>query len=101
MRAFGRTLRRRPLRKLLTLLQLLLGSLATTLALSPYLTPTDTARQNQFYLTAGFQDENGENLVYGIFSEYGLESIKALAPRRPKPRCLHHGRWRRRTRPGR
>ena len=80
MRAFGRTLRRRPLRKLLTLLQLLLGSLATTLALSPYLTPTDTARQDQFYLTAGFQDENGENLVYSVFSEYRLESFKALAP---------------------
>ena len=34
-----RTFRRRPLRKLLTLTQLLLGCLATTLALSPEETP--------------------------------------------------------------
>ena len=80
MRAFGRTFRRRPLRKLLTLLQLLLGSLATTLALSPYLTPTDTARQDQFYLTAGFEGEDNGSIIYGVFSEYGLESLKALAP---------------------
>ena len=80
MRAFGRTFRRRPLRKLLTLLQLLLGSLATTLALSPYLTPTDTARQDQFYLTAGFEDEDNGSIIYSVFSEYRLESLKALAP---------------------
>lgn len=75
-----RTFRRKPLRKFLTLVQLLLGSLATTLALSPFLTPVDTSRENLFYLNAGFEDEENGSIAYSIFSEYTLEPLQALAP---------------------
>ena len=74
-----RTLRRRPLRKLLTLVQLLLGCLATTLALSPFLTPVDTSRDDLFYLTSGSRSEDGV-MFYSLFKEEHLEALKALAP---------------------
>ena len=80
MKAFWRTFRRRPIRKLLTILQLLLGCLATTLALSPYLTPIDTSRDDLFYLTAGYKTEDGEVINYSIFREDNLEALEGFAP---------------------
>ncbi len=74
-----RTFRRRPLRKLLTLTQLLLGCLATTLALSPFLTPVDTSRDDLFYLTSGSRSEDGV-MFYSLFKEEHLAALRALAP---------------------
>ena len=79
MRTLLLNLKRRPLRLFLTFLQILLGSLAMTLALSPYFSPEDTGSDDTFFLNAGFRDEDGASL-YSIFESSNFQTLKSLAP---------------------
>ncbi len=79
MRTLLLNLRRRPLRLFLTFLQILLGSLAMTLALSPYFSPEDTGSDDTFFLNAGFRDEEGA-ILYSIFNSSDFQTLKSLAP---------------------
>ena len=78
MRTLLLNLKRRPLRLFLTFLQILLGSLAMTLALSPYFSPQDTRSDDTFFLNAGFRDEDGASL-YSIFESSNFQALKSLA----------------------
>ena len=78
MTSFFRSLKRRPLRLFLTFLQILLGSLAMTLALSPYFSKS-TNSDDTFFLNAGFRDEEG-SILYGIFNSSDFQTLKSLAP---------------------
>ena len=83
MTGLARRLRRKPLRTTLTLLQVVLGSLAMTLALSAYLDAY--ARQHRgvaerFDLIAGFRDENGSSNTYVVMDEQGAAELAKLAP---------------------
>jgi putative ABC transport system permease protein len=79
-----RKFRRKPLRTFLTVLQILLGSLAMTLALSTYLDALrrQTAKQpDRFDLIAGYIDqENLSSMSYNVFTEEGLEKLLELTP---------------------
>ena len=83
MISIWRRIRRKPLRTVLTLLQVVLGSLAMTLALSLYLDAY--ARQNssqaeRFDLIAGYRDESGAPNTYLIMDEAGAAELLTLAP---------------------
>ena len=83
MTSLVRRLRRKPLRTTLTLLQVVLGSLAMTLALSAYLDAY--ARQHRgeaerFDLIAGFRDEDGSSSTYVMMDEQGAAELAKLAP---------------------
>ncbi len=83
MTSLVRRLRRKPLRTTLTLLQVVLGSLAMTLALSAYLDAY--ARQHRgeaerFDLIAGFRDEDGSSSTYMMMDEQGAAELAQLAP---------------------
>jgi len=75
----GRT---RPLRTLLTLLQLLLGALAMTVALSAYLGTPQVAvgGGERFDLVAGSREAEGSSSSYSLFSEGRLGELRALTP---------------------
>lgn len=78
-----RRFRRKPLRTVLTLLQVVLGALAMTLALSAYLGAY--ARQHageaeRFDLIAGYRDEDGSSGTYGVMDESGAAELAKLAP---------------------
>ena len=83
MTSIWRRIRRKPLRTVLTLLQVVLGSLAMTLALSLYLDAY--ARQNadqaeRFDLMAGYKDENGSPNTYYLMDGAGAAELSKLAP---------------------
>lgn len=80
MLSFFRNVRRKPLRFSLTFLQIFLGSLAMTLALSPLLTPKNTRNEDTFFINYGYKDEQGMLSVYSIFAPYDLERLQALTP---------------------
>jgi ABC-type antimicrobial peptide transport system permease subunit len=75
-----RKFKRKPLRIFLTFLQVLLGSLAMTLALSPYFTPRDTSAEDTFFLNSGFIDKKEGSILYGLFETKDFEALKTLAP---------------------
>jgi ABC-type antimicrobial peptide transport system permease subunit len=74
-----RTFKRNPLRFSLTFLQLLFGSLAMTLALSPLLTPKNTRNEETFFINSGFVEEES-SILSSIFKPEDTEALKALAP---------------------
>jgi ABC-type antimicrobial peptide transport system permease subunit len=74
-----RKFKRKPLRIFLTFLQVLLGSLAMTLALSPYFTKRDSSGDDVFFVNAAFRDKDGDAL-YGFMQTADFQTLKALAP---------------------
>jgi putative ABC transport system permease protein len=81
MNAVLRKLKRKPLRTFLTLLQIILGALAMTLALSAYLDAVQrqTAKQpNRFDLIAGTKGDNGG--TYYFMDEAGVKKVLELSP---------------------
>ena len=77
---FFRTFKRNPLRFSLTLLQLLFGSLAMTLALSPLLTPKNTRSEEMFFINSGFMDKEEGSILNSIFTNEDIEPLKTLTP---------------------
>lgn len=80
-----RKLRRKPLRTFLTLLQIVLGSLAMTLALSAYLDAyqrQQAGKPERFDLVASSSSEQGGAVVskYALFDEEGLKQVLKLSP---------------------
>jgi putative ABC transport system permease protein len=74
---------RKPLRTTLAVLEVLLGTLAVTLALSAYLgsSQLNSGKSDTFELTAGSRNEKGESDdTYGVFTEDKLEEIQKLTP---------------------
>jgi ABC-type antimicrobial peptide transport system permease subunit len=72
---------RKPLRTTLAVLEVLLGTLAVTLALSAYLgsPQLNSGKSDTFELTAGSRNEKGETEeMYFIFTEEKLEEILKL-----------------------
>ncbi|CAN5878404.1 sporulation-delaying-protein transporter subunit SkiZ [soil metagenome] len=83
MNSVLRRLRRKPLRTVLTLLQVALGALAMTLALSAYLDAYARQHRGQaerFDLIAGYRDEDGSNSTYGVMDAQGAAELAKLAP---------------------
>ncbi len=84
MNAVLRKLRRKPLRTFLTLLQIVLGALAMTLALSAYLGAVqrqNVAQADRFDLVAGHMDkENNGYTNYNIMTQEDLTAILELTP---------------------
>ena len=83
MRSVFRRFRRKPLRAVLTLLQIVLGSLAMTLALSIYLDAyarQNAAQAERFDLIAGNVDEDGSSYTYSFMSAAGAAELTTLAP---------------------
>ncbi len=83
MKSVGRRFRKNPLRTILTLLQIVLGALSMTLALSVYLDAY--ARQNavqaeRFDLIAGYKDEDGSSSTYALMDAAGAAELQGLAP---------------------
>lgn len=76
LRGTLRRLRTRPLRTLLTLLQVLLGALAMTLALSAYLGTWAGHTSERFILNAG----SPEGTHWSLFRSQDISQILALAP---------------------
>lgn len=77
---FLRPFRQRPLRSSLLLLQLFLGSLVMTLALSAALNSrTQDAPPERFNLLAGYETE-GTSYSFGIFLGKDLPALRELAP---------------------
>lgn len=68
----------------MTLLQILLGALAMTLALSAYLDSLrqqDKVQAERFDLVAGYIDqENFSSMSYNVFTEEGLKTLLELTP---------------------
>jgi putative ABC transport system permease protein len=74
---------RKPLRTTLAVLEVLLGTLAVTLALSAYLgsPQLSSGKSDTFELTAGSRNEKGEvEDQYAVFAESNLEEIQKLTP---------------------
>lgn len=82
LRSALRRLKTRPLRSLLTLLQVLLGALAMTLALSASLGSQGAGRGDpeRFNLVAGSRSPDGSSSAYSLFTREGLAELLALAP---------------------
>jgi HlyD family secretion protein len=63
-----RRFKSKPLQTFLTVVQVLLGSFAMTLALSAYLTPDDSSSEDTFLLQAGYWEPDGSTgQFYNIF----------------------------------
>jgi putative ABC transport system permease protein len=78
-----RKLRRKPLRTFLTLLQVVLGALAMTLALSAYLDVAqrqNAAQAERFDLVAGTRDEDGTVGTYSMMDENNIKKLLELTP---------------------
>jgi putative ABC transport system permease protein len=78
-----RKLRPKPLRTFLMLLQIVLGALAMTLALSAYLAAVQRQNAKQpdrFDLVAATQEENGVSGTYSLMNEGGVKEILELVP---------------------
>ena len=84
MNSVLRKFRRKPLRTFLTVLQIVVGALAMTLALSTYLDALQrqTAKQpDRFDLVAGHMDqENNSYMNYNIMNSEGLASLLEITP---------------------
>jgi putative ABC transport system permease protein len=84
MNAILRKFRRKPLRTFLTLLQIVLGSLAMTLALSAYLDAIQrqgAVQAERFDLIAGYVDtENNNSMNYQMIDRESVGKIIELAP---------------------
>ena len=79
-RVTQRRLKTRPLRALLILLQVLLGALAMTLALSAYLGARHPGNDaERFNLVAGSEGEDTA-ITYTLFNQAGLSEMLKLAP---------------------
>lgn len=77
---FSRHFRQRPLRSSLLLLQIFLGSLVMTLALSAALgSSTQDAPPERFNLLAGYEAE-GTSSSFGVFLGKDLPELRKLAP---------------------
>lgn len=80
MRGLIRRLAARPLRSFLTLLQIVLSTLAVTAALTAYRTTTaQMLPPERFDLVAATEGEH-TTLEYGLFESRDLEELAALAP---------------------
>lgn len=79
-----RRFRKRPLRAFLTLLQIVLGALAMTLALSAYIDAyqrQNAAKPDRFNLIAGWRTESGMMMGGGsFFDRRTVKDVLALAP---------------------
>ena len=78
-----RRLRRHPLRNALTLLQIGLGALAATLALSAYLGAYNRqlqAEPERFDLVAGYVEEDGSSGTWGVMDSESTVGLLALTP---------------------
>jgi putative ABC transport system permease protein len=78
-----RKLKHNPVRLLLTFLQILLGSLAMTLALSPYFTPKDSSREDVFFLSSVLLPKDGSEVGRVMdykFKASDFDTLKTLAP---------------------
>jgi ABC-type antimicrobial peptide transport system permease subunit len=78
-----RKLKRNPVRLLLTFLQILLGSLAMTLALSPYFTPKDSSREDVFFLSSVLLPKDGSEVGRVMnykFKASDFDTLKTLTP---------------------
>ena len=74
-------IRKNRLRSVLTLVQIVLGALAMTLALSAYFGAGSASSQpERFDLVAGFQDANGTGSSYALMDEAGSQTLLTLAP---------------------
>ncbi len=73
-----RRFRTKTLQTFLTLVQVVLGSFAMTLALSAYMTPEDGLGEDLFYLSTGSQDPDGSSSSYDLFSTDDLEELLTL-----------------------
>lgn len=83
MNAVLRKFRRKPLRTFLTMLQIVLGALAMTLALSAYLDALrrqNAGQAERFDLVAGTRDEDGTSGTYSIMDEDNIKKLLELAP---------------------
>ena len=83
MRNVLRRFRKKPLRAVLTLLQVVLGSLAMTLALSAYLDAyarQNAAQAERFDLMAGYKDDSGYPIAYPVMDEAGIAELLTLVP---------------------
>jgi ABC-type antimicrobial peptide transport system permease subunit len=76
-------LRRKPLRTFLTLLQIVLGALAMTLALSAYLDAVkrqNAGRAERFDLIAGTKDDYGMTTTSPVMDQKGIDELLKLVP---------------------
>jgi putative ABC transport system permease protein len=83
MNAVLRRFQRKPLRTFLTMLQIVLGALAMTLALSVYLDVAqrqNAAQAERFDLVAGTRDEDGTVGTYSMMDENNIKKLLELAP---------------------
>ena len=83
MKNVWRRFRKNPLRTTLTLLQIVLGALSMTLALSVYLDAyarQNAAQAERFDLIAGYREENGASYTYGFMDAAGATELQGLAP---------------------
>ena len=83
MRSVWRRFRKNPLRTTLTLLQIVLGALSMTLALSLYLDAyarQNAAQAERFDLIAGYKNEDGSSHTYGFMDAAGAAELTTLAP---------------------
>ena len=78
-----RKLKRKPLRTCLTVLQIMLGALAMTLALSAYLDALqrqNAGKAERFDLIAGTQSEDGSSSSYSLIEEANVKELLELVP---------------------
>jgi putative ABC transport system permease protein len=84
MKSILRKFRRKPLRTFLTVLQIVLGALAMTLALSTYLDALqrqNAAQAERFDLMAGYVDAEGKNSrIYNMLEQGDLARFLELTP---------------------
>ena len=73
-----RRFRTKPLQTFLTVIQVVVGSFAMTLALSAYLTPEDGFSEDLFYLSTGSQDPDGSSTHYDLFNTDDLSELLTL-----------------------
>lgn len=92
MNAVLRKFRRKPLRTFLTMLQIVLGALAMTLALSAYLDAAqrqDAGKPDQFELIAGTKDEEGNTeTTYSMLDQAGVDKLLEQTPTLEKAALL-------------
>jgi putative ABC transport system permease protein len=92
MNSIFRKFRRKPLRTFLTVLQILLGSLAMTLALSTYLDALQrqtASKPDQFELIAGTKDAKGNvETTYSMLDQAGVDKLLEQTPALEKAALL-------------
>ena len=95
-----RRFRTKTLQTFLTLVQVVLGSFAMTLALSAYLTPESGLGEDLFYLSPGSRDPDGSSTTYDLFDAEDLDDLLtltsdvediAIAANAPAPEFIHDG----------